>query len=141
MVSYIIYKYQIPDFAVGFFPSEVMPSVACFLYRIHRRGCQKFAKEKEREGAGEGQRGMASRFGICTVTKNLVGTGSYGTSNFNCFSFERYFFYDGKKHLSYLGVFSPRKSFGGQILSLGIPTNFFRDVLRKPTKFLRREIC
>ncbi len=32
-------------------------------------------------------------------------------------------------------------NFGGQNSSLGIPTKFFRAVLRKPTKFFRREIC
>ncbi len=39
------------------------------------------------------------------------------------------------------GKISPRKKFGRQISSLGIPTKFFRTVLRKPTKFFRRKIC
>ncbi len=41
----------------------------------------------------------------------------------------------------FIGGISPRENFGGQISSPGIPTIFFRAVLRKPTKFFRREIC
>ncbi len=40
----------------------------------------------------------------------------------------------------YGGIF-PRKIFGGQISSLGVPTKFFRTVLSKPSKFFRRKIC
>jgi hypothetical protein len=41
----------------------------------------------------------------------------------------------------YWGGISPRINFGGQISSLGFPTNFFWIVSRKPTNFFRRKIC
>ncbi len=39
------------------------------------------------------------------------------------------------------GGISSMINFGGQISSPGIPTKFFRTVLRKPTKFFQRKIC
>ncbi len=43
-------------------------------------------------------------------------------------------------HCCFRGIL-PRKHFGEKISSQGIPTKFFRAILRKPTKFFQREIC